>query len=281
MHFSRGQIARLVGCGRLVEKWRGLYLVGGAPCDDTVELAAACLATGGVASHRSAANLLGLVDRVPSRPELTIGPTRGHIDGMLVHRSVDLIARDVVRVQGIRTTTATRTLIDLGGVVSPAILEAALERALHQRLTSFDPLVRRFFQLARKGRPGIGPLRALLVERDPSLAPAASDLETLLLRILREHGLPEPVRQHVVEVGGLVFRLDVAYPDRKIFLEGDGFGVHTTRRAFETDRDRQNLLVLAGWLPLRFTWRQLCRKPLRVATHVSEACDRRPAGTYS
>jgi hypothetical protein len=178
-------------------------------------------------------------------------------------------------VQGIRTTTATRTLIDLGGVVSAATLEAALERALHERLTTLDRLIRRFFQVARKGRTGIGPLRALLVDRDPTLAPAESDLETLLLRILREHGLPAPVRQHVVELDGSVFRLDVAYPDRKIFIEGDGFGVHTMRRVFERDRDRQNLPVLAGWLPLRFTWRQLCRAPLRVATQVSDAHDRR------
>jgi hypothetical protein len=200
---------------------------------------------------------------------------------VLIHRSFDLVRRDVVRMQGIRTTSATRTLIDLGGVVSAATLEAALERALHMRLTSFDRLVRRFFEVARKGRTGVGPLRALLVDRDPTLAPAESDLETLLLRILRDHGLPTPVRQHVVEVGGTVFRLDVAYPDRRIFLEGDGFGIHTMRDVFERDRDRQNLLVNAQWLPLRFTWRQLCRGPLRVASQVWDACDLRPAGMFS
>src|SRR5687768_3618897 len=138
------------------------------------------------------------------------------------------------------------------------MLEAALERALHARLTTFDRLVRRFFEIARHGRTGVAPLRALLVDRDPRLAPAESDLETLLLRILRQAGLPDPVRQLTVIVDGQLFRLDVSYPELKIFIEGDGFGTHSTRRAFERDRERQNLLVANGWLPLIFTWRHLC-----------------------
>ena len=181
----------------------------------------------------------------------------------------------MIRIDGIRTTNATRTLVDLGAVVSASTLEMALERALHERLTTFDRLVRRFFQIARSGRPGVGPLRPLLLDRDPTLAPAASDLETLLFRILLDRGLPTPVRQFEVIVDERRFRLDVAYPDLKIFIEGDGFGVHTTRLAFETDRDRQNLLVVEGWLVLRFTWRQLCRRPDRVAALVSEARDKR------
>ena len=174
-----------------------------------------------------------------------------------------------------RTTNAARTLIDLGAVVPQTVLETALERALHQRLTTFDRLVRRFFELARRGRPGIGPLRTLLVDRDPHLAPAESDLETLLLRILRNAALPQPVRQFEVSVGNAIFRLDVAYPTLKIFIEGDGFGTHSTRNTFETDRDRQNLLVIEGWLPLRFTWRLLCHDPGRVVSQVSTAHDRR------
>ena len=94
-----------------------------------------------------------------------------------------------------------------------------------------------------------------------SLAPAESDLETLLFKILREAGLPAPVRQHEVVVAGQTFFLDAAYPELMIFMEGDGFGVHSQRGPFELDRSRQNLLVVAGWLPLRFTWRRLCRRP--------------------
>jgi very-short-patch-repair endonuclease len=272
---SRGQIARLVRSGRLVETAGGVFLVGGAPPGQFVDLAAACLGTGGVASHRSAAHLQGLVDLAPSRPELTVGPSHNMRVTPLLHRSSDLLPRDVIGIRGIRSTNATRTLVDLGSVVTAAVLECALERALHQRVTTVDRLVSRFFQVARSGRPGIGPLRALLLDRDPSLAPAESDLETLLLRILRNAGLPDPIRQLEVRIGETLFRLDVAYPELKIFMEGDGFGAHSTRNAFERDRDRQNLLVIAGWLPLRFTWRRLCRDPARVVAHTTSARERR------
>jgi hypothetical protein len=252
----------MVQAGRLNERATGVYLVAGAPVGSAIDLAASCLSTAGVASHRSAAHLLGLIDSPPSRPELTVGPTRSMRNPAILHRSSDLERRDLIRIDGIRTTNATRTLIDLGAVVSASTLEMALERALHARSTTFDRLVRRFFQIARSGRPGIGPLRPLLLDRDPTLMPAASDLETLLFRILLDRGLPTPVRQFEVFVDERRFRLD-------------GFGVHTTRGAFETDRERQNLLVVAGWLVLRFTWRQLCRRPDRVAALVSEARDKR------
>ena len=172
---------------------------------------------------------------------------------------------------GVLTTNATRTLVDLGSVVRADVLETAFERALVARLTTVDRVLRRFFELATRGRPGIAALRSLLVDRDPTLAPAESDLETLLSKILREGGLPAPVRQHVVEVGGQWLRLDAAYPELLIFMEGDGFGVHSQRESFERDRSRQNMLVVAGWLPLRFTWRRLCRLPVDVVNEVRAA----------
>ena len=84
------------------------------------------------------------------------------------------------------------------------------------------------------------------MQRDPTLAPAQSDLETLLYRILLDAGLPPPSRQFEVIVAGQRFFLDLAYPDEMVFMEGDGFGVHTLRDVFERDRSRQNRLVGAG-----------------------------------
>ena len=269
--FTEHQIRNRVNSGRLVALHRSVYLVAGAPLNDAVWLKAATLTTGGIASHRSAAHLLGLIDFGPSRPELTIGATANNRGPFITHRSSDLLSRDTSTVTGVLTTNATRTLVDLGSVVHADMLEAALERALLKRTTTVDRLIRRFFELARHGRPGIAALRSLLVDRDPTLAPAESDLETLLFKILREAGVPAPVRQHEVVVAGQTFFLDAAYPELMIFMEGDGFGVHSQRDPFEIDRSRQNLLVLARWLPLRFTWRRLCRTPRGVVNEVREA----------
>ncbi len=92
--------------------------------------------------------------------------------------------------------------------------------------------------------------------------------------MLRDRGLPEPVRQLRVVVGGRRFRLDLAYVEQRLAIESDGFAVHGTRHEFERDRERQNLLVLDGWRILRFTWRQVCEQPDVVADVVRSALGR-------
>jgi very-short-patch-repair endonuclease len=47
--------------------------------------------------------------------------------------------------------------------------------------------------------------------------------------------------------------------------------VHSERDQFETDRHRQNALVLFGWRPLRFTWRQIRQQPEYVAATIRGA----------
>src|SRR5687768_9096498 len=93
---SARQIGRMVASERLLRMGDGVYVIGGAPVDAKVELAAACLATNGVASHRSAAHLEGLIDAPPSRPEVVVGATKGTRQGPIVHRSSDLLPKDVV-----------------------------------------------------------------------------------------------------------------------------------------------------------------------------------------
>lgn len=102
-----------------------------------------------------------------------------------------------------------------------------------------------------------------------------SELESLLLRIVIAAGLPSPVPQLRVHISDTIYRLDFAYPEQRIAIEGDGFGFHSDRRAFESDRSRQNDLVLAGWLVLRFTWRQIVHEPDLVAARIRAALDLR------
>jgi very-short-patch-repair endonuclease len=50
----------------------------------------------------------------------------------------------------------------------------------------------------------------------------------------------------------------------RLILETDGRDVHTTRRAFEHDRLRDQRLTRAGFTVVRFTWRQVTRDADRV-----------------
>jgi very-short-patch-repair endonuclease len=269
---SKHQIDHALTTQRLSLVYPGIYRMGGSALTDDSALTAALLFTKGVASHRSAAHLLGLIEPPPCGPELIIDLTRSQrTAGLILHRSRDLTGADICRIRGLRCTTATRTLIDVGAVVSEAVLESALERALHQRMTTVPRLQRRLDQVARRGRPGVKALREVLELRTPHLDAAESELELLIWRILRRHHVPLQERQVALTVDGCDFRLDMAYTPERIFIEGDGFGVHSTRSAFESDRFRQNKLVVAGWLPLLFTWRRARTSEDEIAAQVQDA----------
>ena len=266
---SKHQIDHAVATQRLSLVLPGDYRISCSPTTPDCALAAALLVTEAIASHRSAAHLLQLVDRPPSSPELTVAPTKCmQRPGLILHRSRDLAPADCCRIRGLHCTTATRTLIDLGAVVSEAVLESALERALHQRLTTVPRLQKRLEQVARPGRPGVSALRRVLDPRTPTLAAAESELELLLWQILRRHHLPLPERQVKVTVAGRNYRLDLAYRAERIFIEGDGFGVHSPRAVFESDRTRQNKLVGGGWAPLLFTWQRARQSEEDIAEDV-------------
>jgi very-short-patch-repair endonuclease len=273
---SDQQIARRVRSGRWVRHSRDAFTLAGVPLTRMTRLAATVAAGGVVASHRSAAGLHGLTP-VPVRPEVSAATSRAH--GQIparLHRTADLLERDVQTVSGIRCTRPARTLVDLGARLDEPQLARLVDKALHLRLTTVDELIGCLLRLARRGRDGIAVSRAVISGLDPAVVPSESDLETLLGRVLADYRLPLPTRQFETVVGGRPVRLDFAYPDRKIAIESDGFAVHGLRSAFEDDRARQNLLVLDGWVVLRFTWRQICEQPEWVAAQVRTALQRNP-----
>ncbi len=268
---SPAQVTYRLRTGRWERLGKGVYRLTGAPRSAESALFAATMIHRGVASHRSASRLLGL-EHGALPVEVSAELRTGHRQhGARVHRTADLSPSDVTMVRGIRTTNATRTCIDMGARLDAAQLHRLVDRALHNGLTTEDRLVRRFLQLARRGRDGIATVRSVLELVSPQLGLVESDLETLLVRLLDAAGLPPPDRQVTVHTAGQHFRLDFAYVAQKIAVECDGFATHGTRLAFEDDRRRQNLLVLDGWRVLRFTWRQVTGSPDWVAAQVRRA----------
>ena len=54
-------------------------------------------------------------------------------------------------------------------------------------------------------------------------------------------------------------------------VEVDGYKYHGHRAAFERDRRRDQVIVSAGYLVLRITWRQLREEPLFVVARLAQA----------
>jgi hypothetical protein len=158
--------------------WRavhpGVYRVEGVPVTWEQRVLAACLATCGIASHRSAARLWGLDGPVSDRVEVTVEGT-GHrgLKELEIHHARTLTRS--VR-QGIPCTTVVRTLLDLASTLPPLQLEAALDSALREGLASVDYLERK---LATQGHRGGAALRAVVAARR-STAPADSSRELQL-----------------------------------------------------------------------------------------------------
>lgn len=97
-------------------------------------------------------------------------------------------------------------------------------------------------------------------------------MESVLRWILHEAGLPTPVLQHRVlgAQGEFLGEVDLAWPELHVLVEFDG-DVHRERRVFVNDVRRQNGLVLAGWVVLRFTSADVRGRPAWVVETIRRA----------
>src|SRR5680860_1200068 len=192
---SATAVGRRLSSGLFVALYPGVYRVGAAPETWPQRLLGACLWADGVASHRSSLSLLGLEGYSGRIIEITTTATRRtSIGSVRIHHSDNLAPFELTTVDSIPTTNPTRTLLDVGSVLSQKGLEEALDSALRQRLTSLDRLRAGVERLGGRGSRGPGALGKLLDARG-DVVPTDSALETRLSRLLRRHHLPQPERQ--------------------------------------------------------------------------------------
>ena len=69
-------------------------------------------------------------------------------------------------------------------------------------------------------------------------------------------------------------KVDLHWPQHKLIVEVDGFQAHGSRRAFEDDRRRDQILAAAGYTVIRITWLQLTNEPYRVIAAIAQALGR-------
>jgi very-short-patch-repair endonuclease len=270
---------RWVAEGRLVSIQPGVFRMVGAPETWHQSLLAAALAADAIVSHRSAAELWGLI-RPAGYVDISVVPPRQPRlrPPAIAHRILDLQPEESVVRQGLNITDPVRTVIDLGLVLPQWAVSDALSRGLSTRLLSLSEVRQLREALGQKGRNGVGIMREILEERTSVSGTEDSILEKRLVDLVRRADLPLPQVQHEVwEAGRFVARIDAAYPDRKLAIEVDGYEHHTTPGAFQRDRTRQNRLVALGWTVLRFTWEDVVQRPDMVAEAIKQAIDRTPA----
>jgi hypothetical protein len=170
-------------------------------------------------------------------------------------------------------TDVARTILDIGRVVGDRRLARTIEGARRAGQTDWSRLIATLARHARRGRPGVARLRRVIAANAHREEITDSDLELLVIALLVEAGLPEPVLHHRIFNGDrFVAEVDLAYPELRIAIELDG-KVHLQPEVWERDLPRQNDLVLLGWTVLRFTWNRSTNRPASVVAEVRAARD--------
>ena len=254
--------------GRLLAVAPRVAALPGAPTTPEQRILAAVLSTGGdgIASHRSAAHLWGIPGFEEAPVDLVFADRSRSVALPWVCAHTPTVLTDLrpVRRAGIPATNPLRLLVDLGQV-APAGVAPALRQLLFAGTVSRTAVEHAVRRHSRRGRHGLGALRAALDEWDIESRPPDSVLELRMAELLRSHDLP-PATFHAVVLG---CEVDFAIVELRIVLECDGWEVHgRDREQFEWDRARDAEMTAAGWSVLRFTWSQITRRPAWVAATV-------------
>ena len=275
---TRNEIAWRLRARRWEPLFPKVYRLVGAPRTWRQLALAACLhwGVGAVISHRAAARLGALEKFKNARVEVSVKRKRNRSKSprVKIHWVTEPIPKeDVTTIDGIPVTKPARTLLDLASTEPEDLVERCLDDALRRRLVSLSFLERWLADPRKTRQRGAAVLRRL-IEARATRGVTESPLEARALTLLRESGLPIPMLQYIVEEQGrFVARLDLAYPEKRVALEVDGFRFHDTRDSFDAERARGNELQAIGWKVLRITSEHLERGPDEVAEWVRRALD--------
>lgn len=271
---SHSAIEHAIQTGRLHPVFRGVYAFGRAPLGERGRLFAATLACGesAVVSHRSAAALMGLLNRAPASIDVIGRGERGRkIDGIRSHPASFLRVDETGAFDGIPCTSPARTLVDIAGEVGARTLRSCFERAAARRVLDIGAIEASL----RPGRPGAPTIRALLDEWRPALpagtAPRLkSPLEAMVLPLLARQGLPAPRCNAPVDLAeGRRIEVDFLWEEQHFVVEADSRDFHGTETAFERDRWRDRELMRVGYGSLRVTKCQAEHEAEKVADAIA------------
>lgn len=142
----------------------------------------------------------------------------------------------------------------------------AIDQVLRSRAATLDHLHQAMALMPAR----IGNLqrRRLLVE---SRARPWSAAERRLHRLLWRAGITGWDGNQPVVIDGVKTYPDVVFARYRLIIEIDGRKFHSEPEVFESDRRRQNLLVVNGWCVLRFTVRMIEDEPDAVITTIRAA----------
>ena len=229
---------------------------------DRVRAAIAVLPSA-VVSHSSAAFFHGIGSAPKLPPTVTVHSSTTHqFPGVLVVRCRDLVEAHITRRSGVPVTTPARTIVDLAARLPIVHVESILDDAVAARLTTVALVSDVLSAVARRGKPGVATMRAVLEDRTAGEHPR-SVLEARTHRLLSGAGIRNYVTEFPIPWSPRQ-RFDIAFIDEMVAVELDSRRWHQQSNAFQSDRNRDRDAVVNGWRLLRFTWSDVHERPHHV-----------------
>ena len=270
LHVTKAQLGHWVRSGRLGRVAPRVWRVAGAPVTWEQRLHVGLLALGRMSwvSHDAAAQLHGF-DRTPSdRVEfLVLRRRRAAEFSELVHSTRRWGPSDEVTIDGLRVTSATRTILDLANVqVHPDRLKAAIDTAVRLETSAPETLRVRLQAIRGRGRTGVRMIDQLLEDSG-----GHTMLERKFLELMSSAGLPRPEPQVVFRdghTGRVIARVDFLYRDFNLVVEVSGQLGHSSPSERARDAHRRNELQDLGLVVYEFTWEDITRRPAWVIAEM-------------
>jgi very-short-patch-repair endonuclease len=245
---DRSDLDRAVAAGDIVRIARGRYAL--AVVDEDARTAARL---GGVLALTSAALHHGwAVKTVPDRPHLVFSRGR-HVDakerGAHIHRA-ELAPEDID--EGVTTPEVTlahclrRLPFDEALAVADSALRSGVPRSTLQRIAD---------EARGPGSPQMRRVAAC------ASAEAANPFESALRAVALDVAGLSVRPQVTIREPGIVARPDLVDVQLRIVLEADSFEWHGGRAQLSADARRYDLLVVNGWLVLRFSYEHVMTQP--------------------
>jgi hypothetical protein len=268
--WSRSAVRNAVEHHRLAPVRRGWYARSAGDGSAARVVAAARAYPDGVLSHRTAAELHGLpiVGARSRAPEMTFLPSaRGTRNDVKPYRAT-LDRHDVVLVQGLASTSAARTVVDLARHLPTGRVVPAIDAALHRGLTSPDEIDA--VLLRCWNWPGIRRAQRAFRLAD---ARAESPLESVSRLAMGWLGVPTPDLQTTIfdQYGRIVARGDFYWDKFAVIGEADGRSKYDSRDVLFAEKERQEVLENLRLVVMRWGWELPVRRPHAFRARLSEA----------
>ena len=156
--------------------------------------------------------------------------------GLFVPSRALILPEHITESHALPHSDALCTLAQVGAVWPAERVERMLEWAIRNGV-SYDDIVK---QLGRRGSTGLRTLREVLEQRPKDLPATHSELETRFWQLIRDKVEPMPDRQVPVrdQNGRILFYLDLAWWEWRLYIELDGVAAHSTPKAIFADRHR-------------------------------------------